>query len=123
MTIAVERCIVSRDLTEPRLGPDGTRLVYVVAAGGVAALFLDTLDGKPPRQLSAYPPPRPGRGLGGGCWCWSADGDAVVYAATDGELWLQPVPTGAVRRLTRHGPERAAAAPTVVPDGSRVVYV
>jgi Tol biopolymer transport system component len=123
MTIAVERCIVSRDLTEPRLGPDGSCVVFVVAAGGTAALFIDTLDGAPQRQLSAYPPPRPGRGMGGGCWCWSAAGDAIVYAAIDGELWLQPVPNGAVRRLTRHGPDRIAAAPVPVADGSRVVYV
>jgi acetyl esterase/lipase len=123
MTIAVERCIVSRDLTEPRLIPGGSCVVFVVAAGGTAALFIDTLDGAPQRQLSAYPPPRPGRGMGGGCWCWSAAGDAIVYAATDGELWLQPVPNGKVRRLTRHGPDRAASAPVAAADGTRVVYV
>jgi dipeptidyl aminopeptidase/acylaminoacyl peptidase len=123
MTIAVERCIVSRDLTEPKLSPNGRCVVFVVAAGGTAALYIDTLDGAPQRQLSAYPPPRAGRGFGGGCWCWSAEGDAVIYAATDGDLWLQPVPNGGVERLTRHGPERVAAAPAVVADGSRVVYV
>src|SRR3954468_5894455 len=64
MTIAVERCIVSRDLTEPKLSPDGRCVVFVVAAGGTAALYIDTLDGAPQRQLSAYPPPRPGRGFG-----------------------------------------------------------
>ncbi len=123
MAIAVERCIVSRDLTEPRLSPDGRSVVYAMSAGGVGALIIDTLDGSPVRQLTAYPPPRPGRGFGGGCWCWTADGSAVVYAAVDGELWLQPVPTGSVRQLTRHGPDRTAAAATVGADGGRVVYV
>ncbi|HEY4610775.1 MAG TPA: prolyl oligopeptidase family serine peptidase, partial [Ilumatobacteraceae bacterium] len=123
MAIAVERCIVSRDLTEPKLSPDGRCIVFVLTAGGSAALHIDMLDGAPQRQLSAYPPPRAGRGLGGGCWCWTPGGDAVIYAATDGDLWLQPIPNGAVRRLTRHGPERVASAPTVVADGSRVVYV
>src|SRR3954462_9507084 len=123
MAIAVERCIVSRDLTEPKLSPDGRCVVFVLAAGGSAALHIDTLDGAPQRQLSAYPPPRAGRGFGGGCWCWSAEGDAVIYAATDGDLWLQPIPNGGVQRLTRHGPERVAAAPAVVGDGSRAVYV
>ena len=123
MSIPVERCIVSRDLTEPRLSPDGGSLVYAVATGGQAALMLDTLDGSPVRQLSAYPPPRPGRGLGGGCWCWTADGEAVVYTASGGDLWLQPVPAGAVRRLTTHGPDRTVSAPWATAGGERVVYV
>ncbi len=123
MTIAVERCIVGRDLSEPRLCPDGQCIVYAMASGGSAALLVDTLDNKPVRQLTAYPPPRPGRGFGGGCWCWSADGRAVIYVAIDGDLWLQPVPNGAVRKLTQHGPERVAAAPAAMADGSRVLYV
>ena len=123
MAIPVERCIVARDLTEPRLGPDGRGIVYAIAAGGSAALIIDMLDGAPARQLSSYPGPRSSRGFGGGCWCWTADGGAVIYAAIDGELWLQPVPTGSVRRLTHHGPERTAAAPVATADGSRVVYV
>ncbi|HSB84928.1 MAG TPA: alpha/beta fold hydrolase [Ilumatobacteraceae bacterium] len=123
MSIAVERCIVSRDLTEPRLSPDGRSLVYAMSTSGSAALMIDRLDGSPVRQLTAHPPPRPGRGLGGGCWCWTADGAAVIYAATDGDLWLQPIPNGNVRQLTRVGEERAAAAPAVTGDGTRVVYV
>ncbi len=123
MSIPVERCIVSRDLTEPRLSPDGRHIVYAMASGGTAALMLDTLDGSPVRQLTAYPAPRPGRGFGGGCWYWIPDGSAVIYAAVDGNLWLQPVPTGGVRQLTRHGPDRAAAAPAMCADASRVVYV
>lgn len=123
MAIPVERCIVSRDLTEPRLSPDGRCIVYAMAAGGSAALLIDMLDGSPVRQLTAYPAPRPGRGLGGGCWCWSADGEAVIYVAVDGNLWQQPVPAGTVRRLTDHAPDRSASAPAAVADGSRVVYV
>jgi dipeptidyl aminopeptidase/acylaminoacyl peptidase len=123
MSIPVERCIVSRDLTEPRLRPDGSCIVYAMAAGGSAALMIDMLDGSPVRQLTAFPAPRPGRGFGGGCWCWSADGSAVIYAAVDGNLWLQPVPTGPVRRLTDLAPKRTAAAPVAVADGSRIVHV
>ena len=123
MTIAVDRCIVSRDLTEPRLDPVGRCVVYAMAAAGSAALMIDSLDGSPVRQLTSFPPPRPGRGFGGGCWCWTADGSAVIYTAVDGNLWLQPVPGGGVRQLTYHGPDRAAAAPAVTADGSRVLYV
>ncbi|MEP7202685.1 MAG: prolyl oligopeptidase family serine peptidase [Ilumatobacteraceae bacterium] len=123
MTIAVERCIVSRDLTEPRLSPDGRCVVYAMASGGSAALMIQMLDGSPVRQLTAYPPPRPARGFGGGGWCWSADGSAIIYVAVDGDLWMQLLPTGGVRQLTRHSPDSTAAAPAAVPGGSRVVYV
>jgi dipeptidyl aminopeptidase/acylaminoacyl peptidase len=123
MSIPVERCIVSRDLTEPKLSPDGGCIVYAMAAGGSAALMIDMLDGSPVRQLTAHPAPRPGRGLGGGCWCWSPDGTAVVYAGVDGNLWVQPVPTGGVRQLTHHGPDRTACAPAWRNDASRVVYI
>ena len=123
MTIAVERCIVARDVTEPRLSPDGRCIVYAMASSGAAALMIDLLDGSPVRQLTAYPAPRPGRGFGGGGWCWSPDGSAVIYAGVDGQLWRQPVPTGSVRCLTQHDPTRVAAAPAMSTDGSRVVYV
>ena len=121
--ISAERCIGGDDLTEPRLSPDASMLVYARSTSGGAALMLSMLDGAPPRQLSVYPQPRPGRGLGGGCFCWTPDSSAVVYAGADGNLWLQPVPGGQVRRLTGHGPERVAQAPAVTPDGHEVVYV
>lgn len=121
--IPAERCIAGRDLTEPRLAPDGSAVVYAVSAAGSAALVWHPLDGSPERQLTAYPPPRPGRGLGGGCWCFLPAGDAVVYVGDDANLWLQPVPGGAVRRLTDHGPERATSAPAPSPDGRTIVYV
>ncbi len=121
--ISPERCIGGRELTEPRLSPDGRLLVYAVTSAGSAALMLSRLDGAAARQLTAYPAPRPGRGLGGGCWCWTADSRAVVYAGADGNLWLQPVPGGQVRRLTDHGPERTAQAPVISPDGEQLVYI
>ncbi|CAB4884151.1 unannotated protein [freshwater metagenome] len=123
MPISPERCIGGRDLTEPRLSPDASMVVFASSSAGVASLTLSRLDGAPPRQLTAYPAPRPGRGFGGGCWCWSPDSRAVVYSAADGNLWWQPVPGGQVRRLTDHGPERTAQAPMVALDGSAVVYV
>ena len=85
--------------------------------------MLSVLDGAPPRQLSSYPPPRSGRGLGGGCWSWLPDSSAVVYVAIGGNVWLQPVPGGAVRCLTDVGEARAAQAPMASPDGDSVVYV
>ncbi|HEY4330965.1 MAG TPA: hypothetical protein VGM78_00280, partial [Ilumatobacteraceae bacterium] len=121
--ISPERCIGARDLTEPRLSPDGTMLVYAVGVAGSAALSLSMLDGTALRQLTSYPQLRAGRGLGGGGWCWLPDSTGVVFAAADGNLWLQPVPGGQVRRLTDNGPDRSAQAPAVSPDGGHVVYV
>lgn len=120
--IPVERCLAGREITEPRLTHDAAAVVYVMAVGGRAALVWRPLDGTPERQLTSYPPPQPGRGMGGGCWCWTADGSGIVYAATDGELWLQPLPGGQLRRLTELGPLRAAAAPCATSDGERIVF-
>ncbi len=121
--IPVERCIISRELSEPKLHRSGDAVVYLMSAAGSAVLVWHPLNGGPERQLTSYPSPRPGRGFGGGCWTWTADGDAVVYVAADGNLWVQPVPGGQVRRLTDHGPERSASSPCVSPDGIHVAYV
>lgn len=121
--ISAERCIGGRDLTEPRLSPNGTSLVYAASSAGSASLMLSLLDGNAPRQLTSDPQPHPGRGVGGGCWCWSPDSAAVVYCGADGNLWLQPVPGGQVRRLTGHGPDRTARAPVMTPNGDAVLYV
>ena len=121
--IVPERCIGARDLTEPRLSPDGTMLAFAVSDAGVAVLMLSRLDGTAPIELTAHPLPRTGRGLGGGCWCWSPDSSSIVYSAVDGNLWLQPVPGGPPRCLTDQGPDRVAQAPAIAPDGSAVVYV
>ena len=124
--IAVERCIGGRDLTEPRLAPDGQTVVYAQSGAGGAALMWQRLDGSPVRQLTSWPTPRPGRGFGGGCWCWLPDSSAVVYSGSDGNLWLQPVGAGGPRQLTDAADvtaERPAQAPEVSPDGQWVVYV
>ena len=123
MTIPAERCIGGPDLSEPRLAPNGSMVAYARSTSGGSALMLSLLDGTPPRQLSSYPPPRSGRGLGGGCWSWLPDSSAVVFAATDGNVWMQPVPGGAVRRLTDVGEGRAAHAPAASPGGDAVAYV
>ena len=36
---------------------------------------------------------------------------SVIYAAVDGNLWLQPVPAGSVRRLTQHDPDENRGRP------------
>ncbi len=121
--IPIEWCLTGRDVSEPRLHPDGSVVVYAVSAEGETSLVQQSLVDDTTRAVTGVMAPRVGRGLGGGCWCWSADGTAVVYAGVDGNLWWQPLDGGAALRLTDQGPERAAQAPVAVPDGTRVVYV
>ncbi len=130
--VPIDACVGARELTEPRLAPDGRSLVVAASdEHGTALLRCRVDDGgrwDDPEVLVANPAPRVGRGLGGGCWCWSPDGTAVVYAAVDGNLWWQDLSgpgdeASPARRLTDHGPDHVAQAPAVAPDGSRVVYV
>ena len=120
--IAVEMCVGARELSEPRLSPSGHALGLVVTEQSVSRLDLRRIDGGGVRHIAEQPAPRPGRGLGGGCWTWLGD-DAVVYAAVDGNLWLQPVRGGVPTRLTDHGPDRSVQAPVAAPDGRSIAYV
>ncbi|MFK7917864.1 MAG: alpha/beta fold hydrolase [Ilumatobacter sp.] len=105
-----------RDLTEPKVSPDGRFVAFVQRSGGVASINRIALEGDSvERQLTFGVAPAPGRGLGGGCFTWV--GDAVVYVGVDGELWQQRGID--VVQLTTHG--RTARAP--VAAGGALVYV
>jgi dipeptidyl aminopeptidase/acylaminoacyl peptidase len=130
--IPVAWCVGGRDVSEPRLHPDGTAIAWAVAEQGDTAIVLHAFadasaadDPREPRvrRLTTGPAPRVGRGLGGGCWCWSSDATALVYAAVDGNLWWQPLDDQPARQLTDHGPDRVAQAPSATADGAGVVYV
>lgn len=123
MTLGPGLCVAGRDLTEPRPSPDATRVAFLARWGPAAAIVLVPLAGGPERLLTTLPAPAPGRGLGGGCFDWTPAGDAVVYVASDGELWWQPIDGATPTRITTHGPERVARAPIVSPDGAFAVYV
>ncbi len=131
--LPVDACIGQRELSEPRLTPRGDAVVHTVAQAGETALVVQRLAADasplgPARVLPTVPAPRVGRGLGGGCWCYvrddrEPDGVVVVYAGADGDLWAQPLDGRPSRRLTAHGPERTAQAPSASPDGRWVVHV
>ncbi len=112
-----------RDLSEPRVSPDGQRVVFVASSGGRTALVVVPVTGGPERRLSTEPEPRAGRLTSGGVLDWLPDSSGVVYVARDGDLWLQPVVGGAPRRITRQPAGEGAAAPAVSPAGRRVAYV
>ncbi len=111
-----------QDLSEPRVSPDATAVVAVVAWHGRAALVRFPLDGGPSELITSEPAPRSGRPFGGGQWDWCPDGEAVVLAS-GGDLWWQPMTGGPARRLTAQPPGAPAQAPAVSPDGTAVAYV
>jgi dipeptidyl aminopeptidase/acylaminoacyl peptidase len=123
MEISVEMVLAGRELTEPRLSPDGRWVGFVARWGIASAIVSIPVAGGPERIVTAGPPPAPGRGLGGGCFDWLPDGSALVYAARDGDLWLQPFPGGGARRLSDVGDDRRLVAPAVAPDGATVAAV
>lgn len=120
LEIPVDWCLEGRDLTEPRISPDGTEVAMVVRWQRATAIVLVPVGGGPERLLTTAPAPAPGRGMGGGCYDWLADSSGVVYVGTDGELWCQPL-AGAPRQLTDL--ERSCRAPSASPDGRFVVVI
>jgi dipeptidyl aminopeptidase/acylaminoacyl peptidase len=110
-----------RELSEPRLTPDGTAAVAVVGWHGRAALVRFDLDGGPETLLTSEPAPRSGRPFGGGQWAWVPDGSALVLVS-GGDLWLQPVDGSPARRLTAQPAGSPASAPAVSAAG-RIAYV
>ncbi|MGI9646272.1 MAG: S9 family peptidase [Ilumatobacteraceae bacterium] len=118
--IPIELATSGRELTEPRLDPEGNRVAFVDRRAGGASIAIVATAGGPERIVTTAPAPAPGRGLGGGCFDWLPDGSGVVYAAADGELWLQRFDSGP-RRLTSW--ERSCRAPCVAPDASFVACV
>lgn len=121
--ISVEMCLGGRELTEPKLSPDGTSVAFVTRRDATSAIVSVPAAGGPERIVTTEPQPSPGRGLGGGCFDWLPDGSAIVYAACDGELWLQPVPGGTARRISDVGDDRSVVAPAASRDGRSVAGI
>jgi dipeptidyl aminopeptidase/acylaminoacyl peptidase len=115
-------CAGGRTLGEPRLSPAGGALAFVATRGGRADLVLVEGACGPELVLSTDPAPQSARPYSGGTFDWLPDGSGLVYAGSDGGLWLQPVVGGPPRRIV-DGAAGRCAAPAVAPDGGRVAYV
>jgi len=123
-TISPAMCFAGRDLTEPTLDPSGRRLAFAARAGSSRAIVLVDLDDARPleRHVTAWPSPATGRSPGGGCFAWLPDGAGLVYAATDGGLWRQPVPGGAATCLVDAVEGSTVASPAVAADGAFMAF-
>src|SRR6185503_15518531 len=117
--ITPSMCSRGRVLAEPRLSPDGTRIAFLANQAARGQIVVVAATGGPERVVTADPPVTPAAAYGGGAFDWAPDGRALVYASTDGGLYLIDADGGLPRRLVEHGP---AAAPAFGPDGTRVAY-
>jgi dipeptidyl aminopeptidase/acylaminoacyl peptidase len=116
-------CAHARVIAEPRLAPDATQVAFVANVRGRAQLVVVPAGGGPEVVVTSDPPPRPVAAYGGGAFDWTPDGAALVYAATDGGLWLVPATGGLPREVVGRVGGQAVTAPAVSPDGTRVAFV
>lgn len=115
----IEMVLAGRELTEPRLSPDGSTVAVVVRpSGGRPVIVVVPVDGGPERQLALPVEPAPGRGRNGGCLAWLPDASALVIVTVDGDLLVQPFPIGLPLRLG--GWVGAAEGPACSHDGRSV---
>jgi dipeptidyl aminopeptidase/acylaminoacyl peptidase len=121
--VSAELCVTGRDLTEPRISPDG-RWLSVVVAGRPAVLNAlriarddqGQIELGRERPVTTIPAPVAGRALGGGCHHWLADSSGVVYAAVDGSIWLQSLSPDPPVRILAAPAGGALRGPMVVSD-------
>ena len=83
-------CLAGRDITEPRLGPDGSMIGVIINDPEGAFLHVLTLRENVSKRVSTLAL-RSGRSLGGGCFDWLPDSSGIVAVAKSGALWLIPL--------------------------------
>ena len=75
--MTVDDILEARDLSEPRISPDGHWVALVISdAAGSCVHLISLVDGTM-RSVSDEPV-RGGRGLGGGCFDWLPDSTGLV---------------------------------------------
>jgi dipeptidyl aminopeptidase/acylaminoacyl peptidase len=116
-------CAYGRVLAEPRLSPDGQRIAFVMNVAARGQLVMKPSEGGAEVVVTSDPPPRPVAAYGGGAFDWTPDGEGLVYAGIDGGLWFTPSGGGVARRIVAKQPDGGCSAPSISPDGARVVFV
>ena len=120
MAVTVDDILEARDLSEPRISPDGHWVALVVSdAAGSCVHLISLVDGTM-RSVSDEPV-RGGRGLGGGCFDWLPDSTGLVVVTKANGLQQMSL-NGELRPvLALDG--RSISGPVVSPDGSAVAVV
>lgn len=101
---------------DPSLSPDGTKMVYIAVVAGIQQLFVASLDGSNPKQIThdAYDHEDP---------AWSPDGNRIAYVsdADGGQVisLMAPDGSGALPLTSR---DVHAIHPHWAPDGGSLVY-
>ena len=125
--------MVGRDLTEPRLSPDGHRVAYVRADSQGARIVVRSLvDPKgskgsgdrerPDDEWSSPEKVRAGRSLGGGCFEWMPDSRRLVAITRDGDVHMWGL-DGRDDILVERIEGRTISSPTSHPHGERIAVV
>lgn len=128
--LSLEACLAGRDLTEPRLSPDGRTVAFVATTSGPdgsrADVVVVPVDGGPERVVTTDPV-RAGRALGGGVIDWWPDSRSVVAIDKYGDLVRVFVDGRTTRLLAANGrtlSSPAVSSPTVsTPTGSHIALV
>ena len=120
MAVTVDDIIEARDLSEPRISPDGHWVALVISdASGSYVHLISLVDGTM-RSVSDEPV-RGGRGLGGGCFDWLPDSTGLVVVTKANGLQHMSLEGQTQSLLLIEG--RTVSSPAVSPDGASVAVV
>lgn len=120
MAITVDDILEARDLSEPRISPDGRCVALVVSDASGSYLDLISLADGTMHRVSDEPV-RGGRGLGGGCFDWLPDSTGLVVITKANGLQHMSLEGELRPMLALEG--RSISGPAVSPDGSAVAVV
>ena len=120
MAVTLDDILEARDLSEPRLSPDGASAAVVVSDAAGSNLHLISLADGSMRRVSEEPV-RAGRGLGGGCFDWLPDSSGLVVVTKANGLQHMSLKGELRPVLAQDG--RSISGPAVSPDGSAVAVV
>ena len=118
--MTLDDILEARDLSEPRLSPDGASVAVVVSDAQGSYVHLISLADGSVRRLSDEPV-RAGRGLGGGCLDWLPDSSGLVVVTKSNGLQQMSLGGETQPLLSIEG--RTVGSPAVSPDGTSVAVV